>query len=174
MSTVDASTEPPCMVPRPPVPGVPMDGVAVSSLSWKLLPPVATSVLGLRIEASATWPTVACVPSEYCATINPPLATPTFTSSAAAVPFCELADEADGCPNCVILPDPSLLYGFQEMAWPEAAPSARSGSVNVIGGPSAGGGFPFASKVIGVAGTIVDAVGSVRSDPGIDTEEFPS
>ena len=49
------------MVPRPPVPGMPMEGVAVRALSWKLLLPAAIRVSGLRMDARATWPTTTCV-----------------------------------------------------------------------------------------------------------------
>ena len=47
MSTVDASTEPPTIWPRPPVPGTPIDGVAVRALSAKLLLPGRQQRVGI-------------------------------------------------------------------------------------------------------------------------------
>src|SRR3954452_13516114 len=137
MSTVDASTDPPTIWPRPPVPGTPIEGVAVRALSWKLLLPAASSVSGLRMDAIASCPTTTWSPFEYCARMRPPSASPTRTNCAAADPFCELADGADGCPNWVIRPTPAAVYGFQVM-FISAAPSVRPVMLKVIGAPAAG------------------------------------
>src|SRR5579863_396780 len=161
------------MVPRPPVPGTPMDGLAVRALSMKLLLPAAIRVEGFRTEASATCPTTTCVPSVYSARIVPPVARPTCDNCAEAEPSCELAEEDDGWPNCVMRPAPALVYGFQ-LRFMSDAPSVNPGMVNAMGLPFAGlVNWPVLSKVIEPLapeiGNGVPAVPPLISSPGIVT-----
>src|ERR1041384_643886 len=111
MSAVEDSMTLPRMVPRPPVPGAPIDGTALCALTRKLLLPLATRLSGLRIDATARLPTITSEPSVYCATTLPPSVRPTWSSCAGGEPFCELAAGEDFWPNCVIRPTWSLVYG---------------------------------------------------------------
>src|SRR5262249_20868638 len=161
------------MSPRPPVLGSPIAGVAVRALTWKLLLPAAIRDSGLRMLAIATCPTTTCWPSEYCARIWPPSANPTRTNWAAAEPFCELAEGADDCPNCVIRPTPAVGYGSQSRCI-SAAPLVSPGMSKLMGGAAAGDVKRPARRRVSVprAPEIsrgVRAVPPLTSSPGIVT-----
>src|SRR5471030_2667338 len=145
MSTVEASTEPHTIWPRPPVHGVPTEGVAVRALSWKLLFPDASRLSGLRIEAIATCPTTTWSPLEYPARIPPPSAKPTRINWPAVFPSWELAEEAEGWPNCVIRPVPPA-YGSHAILMSVVASERLLMPIGMVV-PAAGSvNFPLESK----------------------------
>src|SRR5208282_6125804 len=137
ISTLDASREPPVMLPRPPLVGAPTVGWPEASVVEKVLSPLRERPCSSAKLASAIWPTTAVVPL-----LKEPVMVPSdpmlkFCSVPLAAPFCWMEVVLLAEAVCVTSPSPLLSNRFQVKVR-GLAPSAKTdppmaGGIVIVG-----------------------------------------
>ena len=126
ISTLEASSDPPWMVPRPPVPGRPMFGAALAALSMKVV--VADGNHAVRVANVGQRPgPLTLLPSEYCARMEPPSPEPTLKLRCGR----SVLGTGRGSRRLVVLRDHAGAVG---VLYTPGNGAARGGSVGQVAG----------------------------------------